>query len=115
MALPRLVVALAMLSSAVALQVPRVALKTPAPIQAAPAAAAAAAALLPTAAHAEIGFTEEALGVALGIAPLALIAAVVVGGALSVFGPSIEKAARMKRQLNIEYSAQKRFQPKDYL
>ena len=99
-------------------------------------AAAAATTLVPQMASAEVGFTDEALGVFLGILPLALIArrrrgtsarapfpdaappsqAVVVGGgAFSLFGGAIERATLLKRNLNIEYSPQKRFAPKDYL
>lgn len=78
-------------------------------------AAAAATTLVPQMASAEVGFTDEALGVFLGILPLALIAVVVGGGAFSLFGGAIERATLLKRNLNIEYSPQKRFAPKDYL
>ena len=42
-------------------------------------------------------------------------AVVVGGGAFSLFGGAIERATLLKRNLNIEYSPQKRFAPKDYL
>ena len=81
--------------------------------QGAPAAIAAAAALAPAAALADVSFVEEVEGVALGLLPLAGIAAIVGGGAIAKLGPSLEKAAKMKRTLALEYSAQKRFLKKE--
>ena len=102
-------VLLALVASAAALSAP----KARAPIKAAPAAVAAAAALAPAAALADVSFVEEIEGVALGLLPLAGIAAIVGGGAIAKLGPSLEKAAKMKRTLALEYSAQKRFLKKD--
>ena len=96
-------VLLALVAGAAALSAP----KARAPIKAAPAAIAAAAAL------ADVSFVEEVEGVALGLLPLAGIAAIVGGGAIAKLGPSLEKAAKMKRTLALEYSAQKRFLKKD--
>ena len=47
------------------------------------------------------------------VLPLAGIAAIVGGGAIAKLGPSLEKAAKMKRTLALEYSAQKRFLKKE--
>ena len=58
---------------------------------------------------------EEIEGVALGLLPLAGIAAIVAGGAIAKLGPSLEKAAKMKRTLALEYAAQKRFTKMDKL
>ena len=102
-------VLLALVASAAALSPP----KARAPIKAAPAAVAAAAALAPAAALADVSFVEEVEGVALGLLPLAGIAAIVGGGAIAKLGPSLEKAAKMKRTLALEYSAQKRFLKKE--
>ena len=102
-------VLLALVAGAAALSAP----KARAPIKAAPAAIAAAAALAPAAALADVSFVEEVEGVALGLLPLAGIAAIVGGGAIAKLGPSLEKAAKMKRTLALEYSAQKRFLKKD--
>ena len=102
-------VLLALVAGAAALSAP----KARAPIKAAPAAVAAAAALAPAAALADVSFVEEIEGVALGLLPLAGIAAIVGGGAIAKLGPSLEKAAKMKRTLALEYSAQKRFLKKD--
>jgi hypothetical protein len=102
-------VLLALVAGAAALSAP----KARAPIKAAPAAIAAAAALAPAAALADVSFVEEVEGVALGLLPLAGIAAIVGGGAIAKLGPSLEKAAKMKRTLALEYSAQKRFLKKE--
>ena len=104
-------VLLALVASAAALSAP----KARAPIKAAPAAVAAAAALAPAAALADVSFVEEIEGVALGLLPLAGIAAIVAGGAIAKLGPSLEKAAKMKRTLALEYAAQKRFTKMDKL
>ena len=97
-------VLLALVASAAALSAP----KARAPIKAAPAAVAAAA-------LADVSFVEEIEGVALGLLPLAGIAAIVAGGAIAKLGPSLEKAAKMKRTLALEYAAQKRFTKMDKL
>ena len=101
-------VLLALVAGAAALSAP----KARAPIKVAPAVAAAAA-LAPAAALADVSFVEEVEGVALGLLPLAGIAAIVGGGAIAKLGPSLEKAGKMKRTLALEYSAQKRFLKKD--
>ena len=89
-------VLLALVAGAAALSAP----KARAPIKVAPAVAAAAAALAPAAALADVSFVEEVEGVALGLLPLAGIAAIVGGGAIAKLGPSLlEKAAKMKRTL----------------
>jgi len=67
------------------------------------------------AALADVSFVEEIEGVALGLLPLAGIAAIVAGGAIAKLGPSLEKAAKMKRTLALEYAAQKRFTKMDKL
>merc|ERR1719201_2863643 len=100
-------VLLALVAGAAALSAP----KARAPIKAAPAAAA----LAPAAALADVSFVEEVEGVALGLLPLAGIAAIVGGGAIAKLGPSLEKAGKMKRTLALEYSAQKRFTKMDKL
>ena len=66
-------------------------------------------------AAADVSFVEEVEGVALGLLPLAGIAAIVGGGAIAKLGPSLEKAGKMKRTLALEYSAQKRFTKMDKL
>ena len=104
-------VLLALVASAAALSAPQ----ARAQIKAAPAAVAAAAALAPAAALADVSFVEEIEGVALGLLPLAGIAAIVAGGAIAKLGPSLEKAAKMKRTLALEYAAQKRFTKMDKL
>merc|ERR1719155_140476 len=92
-------VLLALVAGAAALSAP----KARAPIKAAPAALA------------DVSFVEEIEGVALGLLPLAGIAAIVAGGAIAKLGPSLEKAAKMKRTLALEYAAQKRFTKMDKL
>jgi len=104
-------VLLALVAGAAALSAP----KARPQIKAAPAAVAAAAALAPAAALADVSFVEEIEGVALGLLPLAGIAAIVAGGAIAKLGPSLEKAAKMKRTLALEYAAQKRFTKMDKL
>ena len=104
-------VLLALVAGAAALSAP----KTRPQIKVAPAVAAAAAALAPAAALADVSFVEEVEGVALGLLPLAGIAAIVAGGAIAKLGPSLEKAAKLKRTLALEYAAQKRFTKMDKL
>jgi len=72
-------------------------------------AAAAAVALVPTTAFAEVTFVEEAEGIFLGLFPYAAIVTIIFGGLIAKLGPALEKAQRLRRTLQLEYSAQKRF------
>merc|ERR1719201_294803 len=72
-------------------------------------AAAAAVALVPTTAFAEVTFVEEAEGIFLGLFPYAAIITIIFGGLIAKLGPALEKSQRLRRTLQLEYSAQKRF------
>jgi hypothetical protein len=72
-------------------------------------AAAAAVALVPTTAFAEVTFVEEAAGIFLGLFPYAAIITIIFGGLIAKLGPALEKSQKLRRTLQLEYSAQKRF------
>merc|ERR1719331_706798 len=52
---------------------------------------------------------REAEGNFLGLFPYAAIVTIIFGGLIAKLGPALEKAQRLRRTLQLEYSAQKRF------